>query len=388
MRGMRKTNLVGRKREQEQKLSAWIAADANRQSKYGNALPELQKAYQSLDKVVLPVEYLRESILSVELLSLATTLDGISTRLEEGKTADATKALDNWQKALPEFYRNYDREVDRRMAKICLDAYLTDLPLEQLPDNRAMRAAKSAYGAGLNDLRFVNNLYAKSRLTSAAKAEALIADIRQNGVKAIRKEPAYEYVRDVLKMYRTTLLPAYQTGQGMVDLNLRALIEARRLLETDRKFWPDANSTFRIAYGQIKGYRPADGTIYEPFTFVDGVIEKRDTTVEEFNAPRRLVDLYNRKDFGRYADRTTGRLPLAFLATNHTTGGNSGSPVLNGKGELIGTNFDREWEGIMSDLAYSPELSRNISVDIRYTLWVIDKYANAGWLLGEMELVE
>ncbi|HWY36711.1 MAG TPA: S46 family peptidase, partial [Nitrosopumilaceae archaeon] len=152
-----------------------------------------------------------------------------------------------------------------------------------------------------------------------------------------------------------------------------------------KNFYPDANSTLRITYGKVKGYNPRDGVTYKHFTTLDGLMEKENPNSDEFMVSPKLKDLCNKKDYGQYADKD-GKLHIAFLAANHTTGGNSGSPVLNGKGELIGTNYDRVWEGTMSDIMYNPDICRNVSLDVRYTLFVIDKYAGAGYLLSEMKI--
>jgi hypothetical protein len=154
-----------------------------------------------------------------------------------------------------------------------------------------------------------------------------------------------------------------------------------------KKFYPDANGTLRIAYGKVEGYRPKDGVVYEHYTTIDGMVEKNKTGNPDYEVMPRLIELYNKKDFGPYADKN-GKLRVSFIASNHTTGGNSGSPVLNAKGELIGTNYDRNWEGTMSDVMYDVSMCRNITLDVRFTLWVIDKYAGAGYLLNEMKLVK
>ena len=155
----------------------------------------------------------------------------------------------------------------------------------------------------------------------------------------------------------------------------------------NKKFYPDANGTLRVAYGKVSDYSPKDGLQNLHYTTIDGIVEKNKTGAEDFYVKPRLLELYAKKDFGNYVDKD-GKLHVAFIASNHTTGGNSGSPVLNANGELIGTNFDRNWEGTMSDIMYNPDFCRNIILDIRFTLWIIDKYAGAGYLLNEMKLIK
>ena len=161
----------------------------------------------------------------------------------------------------------------------------------------------------------------------------------------------------------------------------------RGLMEFDKEkvFYPDANSTLRIAYGKVKGYAPVDGIYYKHSSTLEGIMQKDNPQIYDYDIPQKLRDLYAKKDFGRWA--VNGTIPVCFIATNHTSGGNSGSPVLNGKGELIGINFDRVWEGTMSDINYDASICRNIMVDARYILWVVDKYAGAGHLVKEMKLV-
>jgi hypothetical protein len=155
----------------------------------------------------------------------------------------------------------------------------------------------------------------------------------------------------------------------------------------EKRFFPDANSTRRVTYGQVKGFRPKDGIVYDYRTYLDGVMEKYIPGDYEFDVPAKLISLWKSKDYGRYATKD-GRMPVAFLGSNHTTGGNSGSPALDAKGNLVGLNFDRVWEGTMSDVSYDPAICRNIMVDIRYVVFIIDKYAGAQNLIGEMKLVK
>jgi hypothetical protein len=154
----------------------------------------------------------------------------------------------------------------------------------------------------------------------------------------------------------------------------------------DKKFYPDANGTLRVAYGKVDDYKPRDGVQYLHYTTLDGLVEKHNSGHEDFYVTPKLIEMYEKKDFGSYADKN-GKLRIAFTGSNHTTGGNSGSPVLNANGELIGTNFDRNWEGTMSDIMYNVNFCRNIVLDVRYTLWIVDKYAGAGYLLNEMKIV-
>ena len=166
----------------------------------------------------------------------------------------------------------------------------------------------------------------------------------------------------------------------------RDYMKAQMEFESEKLFYPDANFSLRVSYGEVLGYDPRDAVSYKHYTTLDGVIEKDNPEIYDYDVPDKLKELYIKKDYGRYSQ--DGKIPICFLATNHTTGGNSGSPVIDAEGNLIGINFDRAWEGVMSDLMFNPEQCRNISIDIRYALFIIDKFAGAGYLLDEMTLVE
>lgn len=180
--------------------------------------------------------------------------------------------------------------------------------------------------------------------------------------------------------------PEYDRINTEIEALQRTYMKAQLELYPDARIFPDANSTLRVTYGKVKGYAPKDAVYYDPVTYLDGIIEKYVPNDYEFDVNQKLIDLYKNKDYGIYAD-TNGKLPVNFIGTNHTTGGNSGSPAIDASGNLIGLNFDRVWEGTMSDIYYDPEICRNIMVDVRYILFIIDKFANASHLIDEMKLV-
>ena len=183
-------------------------------------------------------------------------------------------------------------------------------------------------------------------------------------------------------MYNQKVLPIVTTYNNKIDSLNRIYMKAQMKFESDKIFYPDANLTLRVTYGKISDYSPKDGVSYNWFTTLDGIIEKDDSTIYDYDVPARLKELWENKDYGNYAEN--GVMNVCFIGTNHTTGGNSGSPVINGNGELIGINFDRNWEGTMSDIMYDPAQCRNITLDIRYVLFIIDKFAGAKNLVDEM----
>jgi hypothetical protein len=202
----------------------------------------------------------------------------------------------------------------------------------------------------------------------------------------LKRDPMVQLAFSLADAYEKQLLGPFQALDGQRQALLGQWMQARKLAEPERNFYPDANSTLRLAYGRLEGFSPADAITYQPYTRVEGVLEKYIPGDYEFDLDERYRQLIEARDFGRF--EADGSLPVCFLASNHTTGGNSGSPVLNGRGRLIGLNFDRCWEGTMSDLNYDISLCRNIAVDVRYILWVVEKYAGAGYLLEEMTLVK
>lgn len=190
---------------------------------------------------------------------------------------------------------------------------------------------------------------------------------------------------DILKTYQVKVQPKLNELQNTINNLQRTYMQAQMEVMKEKKFYPDANSTLRVTYGKVKPYNARDAVKYDYYTYLDGVMEKYKPGDYEFDVPQKLRDLYGNKDFGVYGNQ--GKMPVCFIATNHTTGGNSGSPALDAYGNLVGLNFDRVWEGTMSDINYDPSICRNIMVDIRYVLFIVDKYAGAGHLVKEMKLV-
>jgi hypothetical protein len=209
---------------------------------------------------------------------------------------------------------------------------------------------------------------------------------KQNHYKKILKDPGYAMANDLIKHYRENVLPDVSRINNQNDSLMRLYMKAQLEFEPERLFYPDANSTLRVSYGNVKPYYPRDAVFYQQQTTIEGIMEKEDPNVEDYMVDDKLKQLYTTKDFGKYG--MNGTMPVCFIATNHTTGGNSGSPAFNADGQLIGLNFDRVWEGTMSDLMFDPDQCRNIMLDMRYCLFIIDKYAGAGHLIEEMVVVE
>jgi hypothetical protein len=231
------------------------------------------------------------------------------------------------------------------------------------------------------------DIFQKSVLTSESKMNTVLAKKPMEIVGALKNDPAYKLWDKLQQSYVANIQPKIQELQPQINLLQREYMAAQIVVFKEKRFFPDANSTLRLTYGKVNSYSPRDAVRYEFQTDLDGVMEKYIPGDYEFNVPEKLISLWKSKDYGQYATKD-GRLPVAFIGSNHTTGGNSGSPALDARGNLIGLNFDRVWEGTMSDLNYDPAICRNIMVDIRYVLFLIDKLGGAGYLLDEMKLAK
>jgi hypothetical protein len=381
-RGLKKLNGVVKKQELEKQFTAWVNAAPERKAKYGNVLSEFEKNYNSLNGITLSRDYFLESALGVELLSYAqgyvTLADLINNKAPQ---ADIEKQLTNLNNYAG-FFKNYDLATDKEVFAALLTMYAKNVPANLQPEYFQTTLNKKYKG---DFKKFADDVYARSFMVSDVKVKAALPKLSATNIKLLEKDPAFLLARAFTQNYKAKILPTYTTATDANTLNNRLFVTGLREMQTDKKFYPDANSTLRVAYGQVAGYEPMDGVQYEHYTTLDGLMEKADPTNDDFQVPQKLVELYNAKDYGPYA--VNGQMPIAFTATNHSTGGNSGSPVINANGELMGTNFDRAWESTMSDIMYDPDRVRNITLDAHYTLFIIDKFAGAGHLIKEMKLV-
>jgi hypothetical protein len=380
-KGLKRLNVAGKKEAEEAAFTAWVNADANRKATYGEALPAIANAFDKQKEYNMSVVYLGEAALGTEILAFANGFRQLQDALKNSaddkeKIAQVTNALG---KRAEDHFKDYNQATDRKLFAAMMEMYSKDVPANQQP--QALTAAVKKYKGNFG--KWTSDVFAKSLFASKEKTEAFLAN---PSLKVLEADPAFATINSFMTNYIENILP--KTRETMADLEKgnRLYVAGTMEMNPNKKFAPNANSTMRLTYGQVLDYQPRDGVTYNHFTTLDGVMEKEDPSDEEFVVPAKLRELYEAKDYGPYAEN--GVMKVGFITNTDITGGNSGSPVINAKGQLIGCAFDGNWEAMSGDIAFEPELQRTISVDIRYILFIIDKFAGAGHLVKEMTLVD
>lgn len=383
MLGLKKYDALSKKQLFESQFNTAIASVPALKDKYGNILRQLKGVYIDYRQLNRQVDYYSECIFAIDVLNIAKSYSSLFAELkkkQKGLANTFDKSLADVKKSLS--FKNYNRATDMKICQAMLTEYIKGVKTEDRPV--VLDSIIAAHHGDAAELtRF---LYGNTVFSEKAKIETMLNELEKYP-QLYERDPIYYLSASIVKHYSTSIIPQFQASEADINALQAQYITAQKELFKAKKFYPDANSTLRVAYGKVAGYEPKDAVDYKYYTTIDGVMEKYKPKDEEFGLPDKLIDLYKKKDYGAYAD-ASGQLRVAFTASNHTTGGNSGSPVFNGKGELIGTNFDRNWEGTMSDIMYNPAQCRNISLDVRYTLFIIDKFGGAGYLLNEMQLVK
>ena len=312
---------------------------------------------------------------NTEILSVGYKLYQIEQILNTKGEQSFTDRKNTLSKGIDDFYKDYNVEVDKNVFEQLINLYATKSPKQFLPETLV----------NLDASKLTSDIFTNSKLTSLTSFRELLEGDSKTVIEKLNADKGYQLIKSMADAYSTKVAPTYDVINLKNTATQRTYMKAILELFPNKRIFPDANSTLRITYGKVKGYQPNDGVYYEPFTTLDGVMEKYIPGDYEFDVPKKLIDLYNTKDYGRYGVK--GKMPVCFIATNHTTGGNSGSPALDANGNLIGLNFDRVWEGTMSDIFYSPDICRNIMVDVRYVLFLIDKYAGAQNIINELKII-
>ncbi len=380
--GIKTVKGVEQKKSMETEFMRRVNAQPKWKTAYGNLLPDLENLYRDIEPYAKSRDYITEiASTNIELLRFANTLHQFVVIYDNNGAEALKQRKEQLLNAFRSFYKDYRPEVDQRVFAALADLYFTQLPAAHL----SPFATEQMNYAGKNAAEFARIVFYKSHLAQASDwVEKTEADPVQT-IRMIKEDYAYQLVRNILETAEIKVFRPYNEIQEKINLLQRTYMKALMEVLPEKRFYPDANSTLRVTYGKVEGYQPKDGVFYIPFTYLDGVLEKYKPEDYEFDVPEKLRQLYASRDYGPYGEN--GKLPVCFLGSNHTTGGNSGSPAIDAHGNLIGLNFDRVWEGTMSDILYSPAICRNIMVDIRYVLFMVDKYAGASHLVKEMKLV-
>jgi hypothetical protein len=383
MAGLIKSGAVNKKKKQEDEFLALVSSDPTKKEIYKNLFNQFNRTYQEYAPLSKQYDYFTECLWGVDAFRLSASFMPVFAELkkkQQGKDNKFETLLKDTKPALP--FKNFNKETDRKLCKAMLEAYVAGTDREFMP--RYLDSLLTVHNGNVNAL--TDFLYNNSSFIDNEKAKLMFSDFEKSA-SLYERDPMYLLASSIYLHYQKTVIP--QIGYYDRQINDLQKVYMKGLKENvkAKKFYPDANGTLRVSFGKVADYQPKDGVLNLHYTTIDGMVEKNKMGIEDYYVKPRLIELYEKKDYGQYADKN-GKLRIAFIGSNHTTGGNSGSPLINAKGELIGTNFDRNWEGTMSDVMYNGDFCRNIVLDVRFTLWMIDKYAGAGYLLNEMKLVK
>jgi hypothetical protein len=377
---LEKLNVKAKKEELENQFNKWVVATPERKAKYGEALNMIKTAIEGRAEYYNALQYLNECLQGCELLSLNRGVAGLVTALKAKDNQKISDAVEQIKKNGSDFFKDYNPPTDNKSMKAMFKLYRADVPAKFLPDFYLNVVDKKFKG----DIdKFVDDMFAKSLFANEAKLNAFLS---KPVLKTLESDPVCITAASFNKITGEASIGLSQFDAG-VTTGRRLWIAALMEMVPEKILYPDANFSMRLSYGTVQDYDPRDAVTYKYYTTLQGVVDKYKPGDYEFDVPKRLIELNNKKEYGRYGS-SKGYMPVCFLTTNDITGGNSGSPVMNGNGELIGLAFDGNWESMSGDIAYEPELQRTIVVDIRYVLWIMDVYSGAKHLVDEMTIVQ
>jgi hypothetical protein len=380
-KGLKKLNVIEEKREIESQFADWVNGNMGRTLKYRDALLNISNAYEVLSATELATRYNSEAInRGCEIISYSRSFNNLADELAN-KTADKkgiSSITEKLKTAAVRYFKDYNAPTDEKLLSAMLQLFYQDVQIKNQPlllaeINKRYKGDFSGYS---------KKVFKESIFASRERVENFL---RQPSLKVLKKDPAY-LLMQAFSANNARIDSVSKASANLLSRGRRLFVAGLREMMPDKKFYPDANGTMRLTYGKVMGYYPSDAVHYDFITHLSGLMAKEDSTNEEFIVPSKLKKLYRDKDFGRYG--SNGDLVTCFLTNNDITGGNSGSPVLNADGELIGLAFDGNWEAMSGNIAFEPELQRTVCVDIRYVLFVIDKYAGATNLINEMTIRE
>ncbi|MCB8965116.1 MAG: S46 family peptidase [Bacteroidales bacterium] len=378
-KALKRLKVYDYKKANEAEFTKWVNADPERVKKYGEALTLINQAVAERKDYLHSLQYISESLLSgTEIFQIAGAGEKLEEALAQNNKEEVAKIASTLKNRAPGFYKNYNAETDRKVAKAMFRIFAENVAQQYHPD--IFTTIQTKYK---NDFdKYVDEMYNKSIFVDSTK---LFAFLSKPNLKALKKDPAYIAAKSIfakMDVIRKNIEPMDDKLQKGQRLFIAGILE----MNQGKAMYPDANFTMRLTYGEVKDYYPMDAVHYDHLTTLEGVMEKEDPDNWEFVVPQKLKELYQTKNYGRYAE--DGKMPVAFISTNDITGGNSGSPVMNNNGELIGIAFDGNWEAMSGDIVFEKNMQRTISVDIRYVLFIIDKFAGATRLVDEMKIIQ
>ena len=382
-KGLKRMKVFDKKQGLENEFEKWIkSGDSARKDKYGNVLSLIKKSYEKNRKIEINRQYLNEAVFQgAEIMYFSYLMNRrLSSIPKEGK--ERVLALRKIKKDAVEFYKNYDPTVDQELFSSLLEMYYYNVPKNQHA-SVFKRIENQLFGFKSLDFDY----YAKNvfRRSIFASKEKFFEFIKNPNILTIKRDPAFRTISSIYDKYMSDIYPIRSQIREDLAKSNKLFISGIMEMDSVKKFYPDANSTMRATYGRVGDYTAGEAMHYDYFTTIDGIFEKEDPKDEEFMVPEKLKMLWQNKEYGEYGDKN-GNLRINFISNNDITGGNSGSPVINAWGELVGTAFDGNWEAMSGDIAFENNIQRTISVDIRYIMFVIDKFAGAGYLIDEMTI--
>lgn len=384
-----KLNVKERRIAEEKAFKEWVDQKSSRIKKYGKAIEQITTAVENRKNLNCIYAFLTESVGRIEICQIAEEINSI---ISDSKAVNPDKVKEI-EESLDSFYTDYSVKTDKKIAKEMIKICMDNVPPEYFPTT--FNEINTKFKGDIN--AYVDYVFDNSIFTSKEKAEQSIkktisniqAEGRDESVPAknyVAEDPAFQWNNSISKPIRTLSLELRKQGITYAE-GKKAFIGGQLEMRKGQAIYPDANSTMRLTYGTVIPYSPKDAVVYNYYTTLDGVMQKEDPNNWEFVVPEKLKQLYASKDFGKYA-MPNGKMPACFITNSDITGGNSGSPVMNANGELIGLAFDGNWEAMSGDIIFEPTLQRCINVDIRYVLFIVDKFGGAGYLLNEMTIME
>lgn len=384
-KGVKRMNAIEVKRAYEKQFVDWVNSSDYTKDEYSGLIESFEDTYTKLRPYSLASDYFSEAVMAMEVVKFSFSFKKLIeiSRQKDVDEEALNKELEKLKRYSSSFFKDYYKPIDQEVMKAMIMYYDQNIENDFKPEffTEINTKYKGNYG------EYADFIFENSMFDDETELNSFLLNYKPKSYKKILKDPVFQMSEEFYVIYNSKLKAPNVLLKAKLDSLQRRYMKAQIEMEPGKRFYPDANLTLRVSYGNVNGYSPKDAVYYKHYTTLEGIIEKENPDIYDYVVEDKLKELYLNKDYGKYAHKD-GTMRVAFAASNHTTGGNSGSPVLDASGNLVGVNFDRCWEGTMSDLVYDPTVCRNISLDIRYFLFIVDKFAGAGYLVEEMDLVE